>query len=478
MDKTKILIIDDDEDDFLITSDCIVDAGGHRPFLEWANSYEQGLARIKASEHDIFIVDYNLGAKNGINLIKEAMEAQCEEPMILLTGMNSLEVDNMAAKIGAFDYILKEELNPERIGRSIRYSLAQARSQKALRENENRYRAIFENSKDFNFFASTDYVLTSVSKSAKKMLDYSQEELVGMPKINLFASPDVHNALKKELVEKGEASRKIVQLKTKSGLIKPCSIYTTMQQDRHGNTYIQGVISDLSAEIMEQRANTQTEKMAATERLVRMLAHEVRNPLTNISLSVEELCEELEGQDDKQELIEIIQRNTTRIGNLITDLLNSSRPTEMKLEPMSLQTFLQNVLSHCKDRLKLKEIELQTDFISEHDTVALNAEKLNMAFANFIVNAIEAMKAGKGKLKLSTKIRGVFIVTSITDNGSGISPEHLNQLFEPYFTSKPGGMGLGLAASHNIIQGHGGTINVESVLGKGTTFYVALPLVF
>jgi len=104
--------------------------------------------------------------------------------------------------------------------------------------------------------------------------------------------------------------------------------------------------------------------------------------------------------------------------------------------------------------------------------VMLDREKVKIAFANIIVNAIEAMEEGRGLLQITTERALHKLVISIRDNGYGISPDHLNKLFEPYFTSKPGGMGLGLASTLNIIQSHGGTIDVESQQGVGTTFYL------
>jgi DNA-binding NtrC family response regulator len=113
------------------------------------------LERISKREHDIYFVDYRLGAKTGLDLLKDAMALHCEEPIILLTGKGNLIVDQEAMAIGAFDYLVKSELNTEKIERSIRYALERAASVKALRANEQKYRTIFERSKDAEFI--TDY---------------------------------------------------------------------------------------------------------------------------------------------------------------------------------------------------------------------------------------------------------------------------------------------------------------------------------
>jgi signal transduction histidine kinase len=137
---------------------------------------------------------------------------------------------------------------------------------------------------------------------------------------------------------------------------------------------------------------------------------------------------------------------------------------------------LEQTLEEAHDRLALKKIKVLTHFSAGNDTVILDIGKIKIAFTNIVVNAIEAMPEETGVLQMNSKRVGQQLIVSISDNGSGISPDHLNRLFEPYFTSKPGGMGLGLAAVLNIVQSHGGSVDVESVQGSGTTFYLTFIL--
>lgn len=123
----------------------------------------------------------------------------------------------------------------------------------------------------------------------------------------------------------------------------------------------------------------------------------------------------------------------------------------------------------------MKKIRLIKDY-GEDCRLQLDEPKIKIALLNLIINAIEAMEEGKGELTLSTQISGNSCCVQVQDNGSGISQENLNRLFEPYFTSKINGLGLGLAATLTILQSHRATVEVESEEGKGTTFIVTFPL--
>ncbi len=470
--RIRVLIVDDDEDDFLLTADNLKGIPGREFDIEWAHNYQTGIERIKQCAHDVFIIDYNLGAHTGLTLIREALKAQCEEPMILLTGINNPEVDQAAAEMGAFDYLLKGSLNAAGLERSIRYSLAQAAMIKAVKENEAKFRSIFEKSRDMIFITDESGKLMSVSESATNLTGYHVQELLQMNTSDLYADQSEGESIEKTLAKTGEVSGRKIELVTKNNERRICTIYATMQADRYGKPYCQGVIHDLTAKIREERATVLSQKMEATGRLMRMLAHEVRNPLTNIGLALEGCADEIPADSELQDYIGIIKRNAKRIDTLITQLLNSSKPTELKPEPISLQTALEQTLEDARDRIALKKIQLTTLFAHENDVVMLDLEKIKIAFTNIIVNAIEAMNEETGILSITTERALHKIVVAIGDNGCGMNSDQLNRLFEPYFTSKPGGMGLGMAATLNIIQSHGANVDVESQPGSGTTFFI------
>jgi signal transduction histidine kinase len=230
-------------------------------------------------------------------------------------------------------------------------------------------------------------------------------------------------------------------------------------------------LRNVNKELLQMRS---IEKFAATGRIARTIAHEVRNPLTNINLAMEQLKSEIGVADDSTILFEMVQRNSNRINQLITDLLNSTKFAELSYGKTSINVLVDEALELAKDRIALYNINVDKRYSTDICDVAVDKDKIKIAFLNIIVNAIEAMEPGKGLLAITTRGENNKCVVEIEDNGSGMDKESLSRLFEPYFTSKPKGNGLGLTNTQNIILNHRGTIQAESEKGKGTTFIITL----
>ena len=228
-------------------------------------------------------------------------------------------------------------------------------------------------------------------------------------------------------------------------------------------------LAALNLELIELR---NIEKFAATGRISRTIAHEVRNPLTNINLATEQLRNEIAANEDADILFEMISRNSNRINQLISNLLDSTRISELQYIKSSINDVLDSSLEFASDRVELKQIKVVKDYDKDIYPILVDQEKIKIAFLNIIVNAIEAMDDG-GTLHLSTETRNNRCVTKITDTGKGMSKEDVARLFEPYFTTKEKGTGLGLTNTQNIILAHNGKIMVESELGKGTSFTIS-----
>ncbi|OJY98297.1 MAG: hypothetical protein BGP13_11720 [Sphingobacteriales bacterium 40-81] len=227
-------------------------------------------------------------------------------------------------------------------------------------------------------------------------------------------------------------------------------------------------------ELVEMR---RLEKFTSTGRIARTIAHEVRNPLTNINLSVDQLrSEQDQGAEDRNIFYDMITRNSQRINSLITELLNSTRFIELKSQAISINQLLDEALSLAEDRIMLNGIQVIKQYDADICDLVVDQEKIKIAFLNIIVNAIEAMESEKGVLTIKTYAKQKKCYIEITDNGSGMDAEALSKLFEPYYSRKAKGTGLGLTNTENIILSHKGSINVESVLGEGTTFIITLNL--
>jgi PAS domain S-box-containing protein len=235
-----------------------------------------------------------------------------------------------------------------------------------------------------------------------------------------------------------------------------------------------------------------SDRLASLGTLSAGMAHEIKNPLVSIKTFAQLLPERYQDSDFRQTFSNLIGHEIDRIDTLVNQLLRFARPAKPQLEPMHVHQVLEKSLLLVGHRLYQKDIKLTRSWDADVDTIRADADQLEQVFLNFFLNAMDAMKNG-GELHITTQIlTGEEWVSPLTgtngetreilriairDNGEGIRPEDIPHVFDPFFTTKDYGTGLGLSVVHGIIQEHGGQIEVESELNKGTAFHILLPLV-
>ncbi len=466
----KLLIVDDDEDDFFITSEYIKNIKSNKFQLEWCYRYDDALKYISNRSFNIYLIDYHLGAKTGLDLIKEAVNNNWEQPFILLTGKGNQQIDIEAMQAGAMDYLIKSELDTEKLERCLRYSLERDKSMKALKANERKFRNIFERSADAVFLADKSLLFADINDATSRLFEYSKTELISMNLLQMISAEEQISDLKKKLISNQEVDNKELVMKTKSGSIKYCLLSLSKEENQDG-IYYQGIIHDITELKKAEKANLRIEKRGVADRLVHVLAHEVRNPLNNINLSLEQLRPEVENTD-AQVYFDIMTRNSKRIEDLINELLSTSRPAQLVEQKLPLQKIIDESVSAAIDRITLKKIKLEIKYPDQEIMVIGDLEKLKIALLNIIINAVEAMDKEDSHILIQLTQHNNHSQIIIQDNGCGISEENLSRLFEPYFTAKRNGMGLGLATTLNILQSHKADVEVQSIPGKGTTFQI------
>ncbi len=471
----NVLIIDDDEDDYFITSDYLKNIPGKNFVIDWCYNFKHAVDEIKREKHDVYLVDYRLGIKTGIDLIKESKQRESDSPFILLTGKGDINIDEEAMKLGAFDYLVKSELSSEKLERSIRYSINRAKMLNELKTKEKKYRDIFNRSSDALFVTDEKLLIIEVNAAFGNLLCCEESSLLKTKLPDLFADNYQSRKLAEELKHKGNIDGWQCELRYKKNQSKQCIISATKEKSTDGKTYYQGIIHDITLIKKAERVTLRAEKLAATGRLVRTLAHEVRNPINNINLACEHL-RSIDVSEDKALYYDIIYRNSGRINELIKELLNSSRPAEMQLKDSILQSVIDEIVNAARDRINLKNITLQVDYPSEVINVYVDFEKMVIALLNILINAVEAIEHDNGRISIRLKKDKDHAIIEFTDNGSGINEDKIPRLFEPYYTSKRNGIGLGLASTLNIIQAHNGTIEVNSEPNKSTSFTILLPV--
>ncbi len=254
------------------------------------------------------------------------------------------------------------------------------------------------------------------------------------------------------------------------------------------------VLTDITALKRLELQIRRSDRLASLGTLSAGMAHEIKNPLVSIKTFAQLLPERYQDSDFRETFSNLIGHEIDRIDTLVNQLLRFARPAKPLLKPLHVHEVLEKSLMLVAHRLYQKEIKLSRVWKADVDTVRADGDQIEQVFLNFFLNAMDAMKHG-GELTVTTEIgsaqefafamngsssgNGTSEVLRITvgDNGEGIRDDHLAHVFDPFFTTKDYGTGLGLSVVHGIIQEHGGQIEVESELAKGTSFHILLPLV-
>jgi signal transduction histidine kinase len=249
------------------------------------------------------------------------------------------------------------------------------------------------------------------------------------------------------------------------------------EDDETKDMDILGTVIDVTAEKKAERDILIAERLSMTGKIARTIAHEVRNPLTSLNLALEQMKDEMPKDNESLKIYsDVIQRNASRIEQLIDEMLSSSKPRELNLELTTVEQMIKETIALAIDRLNLNEVRLETDYAPNLPRILLDREKIKIAFLNIVVNAVEAMEQGKGRLRITAGARDGFVIVTISDNGKGIAPKDIEKLFDPFFTAKQGGMGLGLTSTKNILTSHSATIEVSSKVNQGSTFFIYFKL--
>jgi PAS domain S-box-containing protein len=242
------------------------------------------------------------------------------------------------------------------------------------------------------------------------------------------------------------------------------------------------IVDDITERMELESQLSQAEKMSSIGLLAAGVAHEVNTPLAVISSYTQLLAKQLQGDEKRSSLLEKITTQTFRASEIVNSLLNFSRTTGSEFQMIDLNKTVQDTLMLLDHQLKTSRVRIETDFYKQLPPVMGNSGKLQQVFLNLFLNAKDAMPEG-GTLKVST-LNGDGVRVMISDSGSGIAPENLNRIYDPFFTTKTNvregqrrGTGLGLSVSYGIIQEHAGKIQVSSHPGQGTTFELEFPMI-
>ena len=470
----RVLYVDDNQEEQTLIASILNGAKKSKYVVESANSVEEALEKLKDT-YTVFMVGYKHGKEEQINLIKKIKEIKKHAPLIMLSGINSENIEEEVFQLGVADILVKGQFDAITLDRKLQFAIRDARLIESLEHTSKKFKSIFERAADPFILMDGKGRIMEVNPMFFSKFGINPQETTPESNFN-FQELLLEETSKHLLLMNLDLNLDSFELEAVIYTDETNTINALVSVVKQEENQYQVLIKDLSSIRTREEEELNQKKFASTGRIARILAHEVKNPLTTIVLSADQLKLEIPKEVLKEsgDLIDVVLRNCDRINQLVSQLLDSTRFSELNTQKCNLIDLLDLSLAQVIDRIELKGIKISKSYQSQEVELNLDCEKINIAFVNLFVNAIEAMEKGKGELMLKTFQRGNKIGIEICDNGSGIPKENLERIFEPFFTSKSSGSGLGLTNTQNIILSHGGSLRAKSEVGKGTCFVIKL----
>jgi two-component system sensor histidine kinase PilS (NtrC family) len=318
------------------------------------------------------------------------------------------------------------------------------------------------------------HTITALNRAAEDLTGRSAAELAGRPWADLL--PEIPlTSVEASLAQRPQASpQHEATLGRPDGRRVPVRVtFSALRSSEGAPLGLVVVLDDLSTLRELEERMRRADRLATVGRLAANLAHEIRNPLASLTGAIEALTSGLVVGDERERLGRIVLRESDRLNEMIKAFLEYARPAPLRLEPADVAAVLDDVLTLLEHRELPPSLKIVRDYPPSLPW-CVDAHRLRQAVWNLCLNAVQAMPDG-GELVVSAAADAGGLHIAVSDTGEGIAPEDLPHVFEPFYSTRPGGSGLGLALVHRVVQDHGGEVEVRSAPGRSTTVRLSLP---
>jgi PAS domain S-box-containing protein len=338
-----------------------------------------------------------------------------------------------------------------------------------------------ENTQDGIVLLSPDMRISILNPAAEQTLGYAQSEIVGFPVDSVIIGPDNMDAMLNFALE-GISTPNLgnVSIHRRDGSAFPAhmEIHPVMNKGKLIN--IAMFIRDLSEHENYRIKIQQLEQRAVLGEFTAIIAHEVRNPVNNISMTLQLMEKNLTEDNSNREFVDRMKQDCDRLSHLMDSVLSFSRSNDYRLEPMELEPFIQRQLQRWSPRMARCNVKSHLQYMPSTPKILGNEKPLEQVFNNLFNNALRAMNETGGDLSIKVyperiNENQIFVRIDVSDTGFGIPPENLERVFNPFYSTDPQGTGLGLSIVQRIITAHKGTISADSFPGGGTVFMIRIP---
>ncbi|OPY64879.1 MAG: Sporulation kinase E [Syntrophorhabdaceae bacterium PtaU1.Bin034] len=349
-----------------------------------------------------------------------------------------------------------------------------------LAESESKYRVLVEEISD-GYFVNQNGRIVFANQAFCDLHGYTLEEMVGKAYTEIIAPrslPAVQKLYEKRMA--GEDSKDLyiyLRLdKNHNSLPTENKVKRIIYQGEHA---VAGICRDITERMATEKRIREAERFAHIGKLTTSLAHEIRNPLCAVKMNSQILLKNAGFDGNDKRRMEIVVNEISRLERILDEMLDFAKPLTLQMKRCSIREILDSCLETMDVRLKAKEISVKRRYARRRlPRLLLDPEKIEQAVINILINSIDALSTG-GRIEISARpVRGNrdYLAVEITDTGPGISAEDLRYVFDPFFSSKKKGTGLGLANVKKIMEAHGGRVGVSSKKPTGTLVSLTLPV--